>query len=98
MPVSVPDAVFLRAFGVPVTFTGAPAGAKGILDDFDDEVLAEDGRAPVLLTIKALLVETATADLVTAATTIMVGSTSYRLSKRPKHVDGAFTTLYLRRP
>jgi hypothetical protein len=98
MPVSVPDAVFLRAFGVPVTFTGAPAGAMGILDDSSAEMLDNDGRAEVMVAVKALLVETAVADLVTASTTITVGGTSYRLSKRPKHTDGAFTTLYLRRP
>lgn len=97
MDLDADNAGFLADFGVPVTFAGAPAGTLGILDDYDEIVLDEDGRAGVSVPTKALLVESSVAALLTESVAVTVGGLTYRERSKPRHVDGAFATVYLRR-
>ncbi len=92
--------VYLADFGVPVSFTGAPAGTVGILDVHDTHVLMHDGHYQ--LTGRALGVKLKTAgvaSLLHIDDSVTVNSVAYKVTDILAHPpDGVFTIVVLRNP
>lgn len=87
--------VFTQDFGVPVSFAGAPAGLRGIVEVADGEQLARDGLAPVMGTTRYVVLRSSAASALAADAAITVDSVGYTVLKLARFDDGALTRVYL---
>ncbi len=87
---------FMADFGVPVTFTGAPAGLQCLEDFVDVGELDNDGRATVLGRRRTITVRTDAVTTVRINDTLTVNGTSRKVLDPRAQDDGAFTTMVVK--
>jgi hypothetical protein len=95
--------VYLAVFGAPVTWTGAPAGVRGILDFHDTLVLSgRDGEAQVSGRVRGVTMKTVIADTLTRGQAISVTiagtPTPFIVTNPAAAKDGAFSVVTLANP
>lgn len=89
---------YLADFGLPVAFSGSPAGMLGIMDLSGLDVLGESHRGLVSAADRTLLIRTDQKGSLTQNSSLTVNSVSYVIRDiQPVH-DGAFSVLMLRDP
>jgi hypothetical protein len=88
--------VFLRDFGVPVSYEGGPAGMKGLEDVNALGVLGDDGRAVISSADRTVLIRTDQRGLLTQGSAIAVNGVDRTIRDLGPFEDGAFTLVQLR--
>jgi hypothetical protein len=93
-------AVYFAQFGVPVSFTGAPAGALGIVDVATQEMLVTDAFPGVLGTQRVVTLGDSAAALAAALTLriddpITVAGVKYTIGHRAQIDDGKVLRVWL---
>ena len=87
-------------FDVPVTWAGAPSGAKAIVGRHDKHVLGEDGVAYVIGNVFGAYMKTSLADTLGMGTALTVSSGpyagSYTARSSNAEADGAYSVGELR--
>jgi hypothetical protein len=87
-------------FDVPVTWTGAPSGAKAIVGRHDKHVLGEDGVAYVIGNVFGAFIKTSLADTLVIGAAFTVSSGPYAgsyITREPMaQADGAYSLVELR--
>lgn len=82
--------------GVSVTFDGAAPDLQGWLDAPGAFVLADQGRAPVNATDRAVLLRTDQLGTLAQGSTIVVDGVPYTVREMQPIDDGAFSVISLR--